>query len=91
MNRIIILANGELPDIDKARSILQNDDYIICADGGTRHALTLNIKPNLIIGDMDSADSKTLQQFQSMGVDIDVFPQDRTKPTSNSPSTRPSH
>lgn len=79
MNRIIILANGELPDIDKARSILQNDDYIICADGGTRHALTLNITPNLIIGDMDSADKKTLQHFQSMGVDMEVFPQDKNE------------
>jgi len=63
LQRIVILANGELPDIDKARSLVHNDDYIICADGGTRHALSLGIKPNLIVGDLDSAEVETLQSF----------------------------
>src|SRR5262245_54656597 len=55
-------ANGHLPDIDKARVLLHQDDFIICADGGTRHALALNLRPNLIIGDMDSAEKGQLQQ-----------------------------
>ena len=79
MNRIIILANGELPDLNKARSIVQPDDYIICADGGTRQALALGLKPDLIIGDMDSADKETLQQFRKNGVDIELFPQDKNE------------
>ena len=79
MNRIIILANGELPDLDKARSLIQPDDYIICADGGTRHALTLDVKPNLIIGDMDSAARAALDQFRNAGVEIELFPQDKNE------------
>lgn len=54
MARTIIFANGELPNIEKARALVQTDDYIICADGGTRHALALGLKPNLIVGDLDS-------------------------------------
>ena len=54
MARTIIFANGELPDIEKARALLKVDDYIICADGGTRHALALGLKPNLIVGDLNS-------------------------------------
>lgn len=77
MNRIIILANGELPDIDKARSLIQPDDHIICADGGTRHALNLNLKPNLIIGDLDSISDDVLQTFRDQGVDIELYPQDK--------------
>ena len=34
LERIIIFANGELPDPIKARSLLQPGDTLICADGG---------------------------------------------------------
>ena len=50
MQRIIIFANGELPDLNKARLLLRAGDRVICADGGTRHALALGVKPDLIIG-----------------------------------------
>jgi thiamine pyrophosphokinase len=52
--RTLIFANGELPDLEAARSLLQADDLIICADGGTRHALVLGVVPHVVIGDMDS-------------------------------------
>lgn len=55
--RIIIFANGDLPNLEKARSLIKPDDFILCADGGTRHALALGLNPNLIIGDMDSLPS----------------------------------
>jgi thiamine pyrophosphokinase len=79
MNRITILANGELPDINKARLLIQNGDYIICADGGTRHALALNIKPDLIIGDLDSAGQAALQKFRDDGVSIEFYPRDKNE------------
>lgn len=69
VKRIIIFVNGELPDKEKARALLREDDFIIAADGGTRHALALGLTPNLIIGDMDSLPStfnlepSTLIQF----------------------------
>ena len=74
MHRIIIFANGELPDLEKARLLLHPDDYIICADGGTRHALTLGLTPNLVIGDMDSIERNKLQELQKVGVAIELFP-----------------
>jgi len=79
MNRILIFANGELPNIEKARSILREDDYIICADGGTRHASSLDLKPALVIGDMDSADSSFLQKLQADGVPIELYPRDKNE------------
>ena len=74
MHRILIFANGELPDINKVRAILQEDDFIICADGGTRHASSLDLKPALVIGDLDSADSGHLQQLQADGIPIEKHP-----------------
>jgi len=79
LQRIVIFANGELPNIDKARSILRDDDYIICADGGTRHASSLDLKPALVIGDMDSIDSALLQKLQADGVSIELYPRDKNE------------
>jgi thiamine pyrophosphokinase len=79
MQRIIIFANGEIPDLGKARLLLRADDYIISADGGTRHALALGLQPNLIIGDMDSAERDQLQKLQAVGVPIELFPHDKNE------------
>lgn len=79
MQRIIIFANGELPDLDKARLLLRDDDYIICADGGTRHAIALNVHPHLIIGDMDSADEEQIQTFQSANVPMERYSHDKNE------------
>lgn len=54
MSRIIIFANGNLPNLEKARALIHPEDFILCADGGTRHAIALGLSTNGIIGDMDS-------------------------------------
>ncbi len=79
MKRIIIFVNGELPDTNKAHSLLQADDYVICADGGTRHVLALGLQPNLIIGDMDSAEKEVLRKFEGEGVNVEMYPQDKNE------------
>ncbi len=79
MNRIIIFANGELPDLDKARAILRDDDTILCADGGARHAAALDLKPALVIGDLDSAESALLRSLQADGVAIERHPRDKNE------------
>jgi thiamine pyrophosphokinase len=79
LQRIVIFANGELPDLAKARSLLHPNDYIICADGGTRHALALDIQPDLIIGDMDSAEKGQLQKLQKANVSVELFPHDKNE------------
>jgi thiamine pyrophosphokinase len=75
--RIIIFANGEMPNPDKASALIQPDDFIICADGGTIHALTLGLIPNLIIGDMDSLPKNfSLSTFNG---EVIVFPKDKNE------------
>ena len=79
MQRIIIFANGELPDLKKVRALLLPDDYIICADGGTRHALALNLKPDLVIGDMDSIQKNQWQKLQKSGISVELFSRDKNE------------
>jgi thiamine pyrophosphokinase len=79
LQRIIIFANGELPDLTKTRALLRPGDIIVCADGGTRHALALGIRPDLIIGDLDSADQDVVQKFRNEGVSVEPHPRDKNE------------
>jgi len=53
-SRVVIFANGVLPDPEKLRALLGPHDIFLCANGGTRHALALGIAPAVVIGDLDS-------------------------------------
>ena len=75
--RIIIFANGDLPNLEKARTLLHPDDFIICADGGTRHALALGLTPNVIIGDMDSLPANF--QTSTFNGEIVLYPKDKNE------------
>ncbi len=77
MSRIVLFANGELPDPESARALIQPDDFILCADGGTRHALALGLTPHLVIGDFDSLDPAMAQRLAQEGVTLQRFPRDK--------------
>jgi len=79
MQRIIIFSNGELPDLNKARLLIRSDDYIICADGGTRHTLASGLQPNLVIGDMDSLKKGQWQKLKEAGIPIELYPHDKNE------------
>jgi thiamine pyrophosphokinase len=79
LDRIIIFANGELPDLEKARALLRPDDYIICADGGTRHALALGLTPSLVVGDMDSMDADEWKKLEEKNIPIELFPREKNE------------
>jgi thiamine pyrophosphokinase len=76
MKRILIFANGTLPDLESAGHIPQPDDFIIGADGGTHHALALGLVPHVVIGDFDSFDSTLLPDSS---VELIRFPQDKNE------------
>lgn len=76
--RIIIFANGNLPNPGKARALIRTDDFILCADGGTRHAINLGLTPNVIIGDMDST-TFDLRPLTEKGTQVIQHPTDKNE------------
>jgi thiamine pyrophosphokinase len=79
VSRIVIFANGELPDLEAARSLLQVDNYLIAADGGVNHLLKMGILPEIVIGDLDSVDEDTLFQLTSAEVNIEQYSEDKNE------------
>ena len=47
--KVLIIANGDIGDIQKVKGILPAADYIICADGGLTMQ-RLELVPDIIIG-----------------------------------------
>jgi thiamine pyrophosphokinase len=77
--RIIIFANGNLPNLEKARALIRPDDFILCADGGTRHALALGLTPNVVIGDLDSVTGEERRKMKNLGVEVVEFSRDKNE------------
>ena len=77
--RIIIFANGNLPNPEKARTLLRPDDFILCADGGTRHAFALGLTPNVVIGDLDSVTDEERRKMKELDVETIQHPTDKNE------------
>lgn len=58
-----VICHGSITDFEFHRSLLEDCDLIICADGGAFHAKKMNIVPHVIIGDFDSCTKEFAQSF----------------------------
>jgi len=61
-----IFANGKLSHSKKTRKIAETCDLIIGANGGSKHLVDLNLRPHVIIGDMDSLPSPLWENDKSI-------------------------
>ena len=68
MKKIVIIANGEAPDDKFLKRLIKEANYIIAADGGIDTCLTNNIRPDCLIGDLDSFDSFPVALSQSIKI-----------------------
>lgn len=67
---IVILGNGLYPNENKMGHLIENSSYIVCVNGGSKKAKEFKIKPDIILGDLDSADSDSLAYFRNLNVPI---------------------
>lgn len=66
----LIFLNSKPPKKSILNKFLALNNHIICADGGANRILKHNIIPDIILGDLDSINKKTLNYFYKKGIEI---------------------
>ncbi len=72
--KIVIFANGQLKNIEKALAVASDADALLCADGGAVHCEKLGITPDVLIGDLDSISMELLEKLKKQQVKIAQYP-----------------
>jgi len=75
--RAVVFANGELINPQAVHTLLQPNDMLVAADGGYLHMQTLGLKPNLLIGDLDSLPASEVESLREAGVELEIYPREK--------------
>lgn len=73
----LIVLSGEATDSDF--EIAGKHDYSIAVDGGIRHFIKRNIKPNLHLGDFDSTDDGMFDFVQANSIESLRYPKEKNE------------
>jgi thiamine pyrophosphokinase len=79
MARALIFVNGNLPELAALRRLLLADDFLIAADGGTRHILALGLTPAVLIGDLDSLSDENRRLLDQAGTKTHQSPRNKNE------------
>ncbi len=79
IKRVIIIANGDLDDPDYYFNLIGNTDYIICVNGGSSHALAIGVRPDLLIGDLDSLPNEVRRKTMNANPELREYPAAKDK------------
>ena len=64
--RCVIIAGSPDADVEFIRTIVCDNDYVICADKGFEYANKAGIKPNLVVGDFDSYKENNFENYETI-------------------------
>lgn len=72
--RAVIVANGPMPKPPFPQVVVREDDLVVCVDGGARNALALGLRPQIVMGDMDSMETVLREHLQEEGCRFVEYP-----------------
>lgn len=72
--KALIIANGKIRDYDLLNNLVQENDFILCADGGINHLMQINAIPDLIVGDLDSVSQTGIEYIKKNNIIVEKFP-----------------
>ena len=70
MERVLIVANSELPKRQICTKLVEDSDYVIACDGGLTTCFSNDYPIDLIIGDLDSITEDDLSKARMNGIEI---------------------
>lgn len=73
--RAVVVLSGEPPPEAWVRAELPA--FLVAADGGAQHAASWRLRPDLIVGDMDSVDPDLLARFEAEGTRVVRYPREK--------------
>lgn len=74
---VALIANGDITCYSAAKERLAGTDYFIAVDGGLRHFRNLEVIPNVMLGDFDSAYPHVVERYNEQGVLTLPFPEEK--------------
>lgn len=77
MMKAVVFTGGEIKNYEKVRKYTVNTDLIICADSGVRHAFNMNVKPDILVGDLDSISCEDRRKVEESGTKIVRFSKEK--------------
>ena len=75
---VVLICGGPAPD-EKAIEYIPTPSTLIAVDSGLDHARSLQLKPDLLIGDLDSISTSGLQWAYQEEIEVKEFPSDKDK------------
>lgn len=74
---VFLFANSPLPEADSVPPLIKSEDFLVAVDGGLRHLVRVGLVPDLIIGDLDSAEPEQVKKFRNLNVEVRQFAEEK--------------
>jgi thiamine pyrophosphokinase len=76
---VIVFAAAPLEPTQRLKARLTDlkQTFVVAADNGATTALAFGLRPDVIIGDLDSLEPSTLARLEQTGVPIETYPRDK--------------
>ncbi len=72
----LLVASGDL-DLEVLKEYSSVSNFIVAIDGGINHCFEANIRPDLVIGDLDSISPSNKGKLEKENIEVLIYPEEK--------------